>query len=486
MLKCIDTEKNRREPLKDFSKDTKRRNFHISDLKKILTLNIGTVLFGALFIYMVISILLYLTSSRITSYQVTAGPLSRNQTYTALAIYSEELVEAKASGYITYYARDNAKTKKLGPVFGISDERETPSTVELQGDDLESLRTSIAKFAYGFNAANFSDTYEFKYELEGDILQYAGVKPIVDVSAKQSTSETEDSLNVRPLSINNQTINFSERDGLILYSADGYEGLTEESLTKDDFTQRAKHKVNLRTSEKVNLGDPIYKIIDNEEWSIYIPLTEKQTVQLAGRDRIRVKFLKDGKTQVGKFSILQKDKDFYCRITFNSGLIRYASNRFLEIELVTNTKSGLKIPLTAIVNKDFYIIPKEFVISERQDSEANFIKETTDKSGKTSQEFIGATLYAEQEDHYFVDKSEFKEGDVLIKPDSTERYIIKDTAPLEGVYSINKGYAVFRKISIIDQNEDFCIVEQGTSFGIAQYDNIVLKSDTVKEEEILY
>lgn len=471
------------------SSSKKRKRIHLSDIKKIFTLNIGTVLFGALFIYMLISFLLYIISPKITSYQVTAGPLSRNQTYTALALYSEELVSADTAGYVTYYARDNAKIKKLGPVFGVSDEQEVPSNIYLQESDLANLGTSIAKFAYGFNSDSFADTYEFKYELEGDILQYAGVKPIV--SQDKNDPETSEDAVITPAviqsqNINNQMINFTDRDGLILYSTDGYEGITESSMTKDDFTQKAKQKMNLRTSERINLGDPIYKIIDSEDWSIYIPLTEKQTVQLAGRDKIRVKFLKDGESQVGNFSILQKDDVFYCKITFNTGLIRYASNRFLEIELVTNTKNGLKVPLSALVNKDFYVIPKEYVIDEGLDSEAKFIKETTDKKGNVNQEFIDATIYAKTDELYYVDSSEFNQGEVLIRPDSTERYSIKDMAPLEGVYCINKGYAVFRKVSIIDQNEDFCIVEQGTPFGIAQYDNIVQKSSTVKEEEILY
>ena len=65
-----------------------------------------------------------------------------------------------------------------------------------------------------------------------------------------------------------------------------------------------------------------------------------------------------------------------------------------------------------------------------------------------------------------------------------DRYIIKDTDTLEGVYSMNKGYALFRKISIIDKNEEYCIVEKGTSFGLSQFDYIVLNSSKVKESDI--
>ncbi len=34
-----------------------------------------------------------------------------------------------------------------------------------------------------------------------------------------------------------------------------------------------------------------------------------------------------------------------------------------------------------------------------------------------------------------------------------------DEETLYGVYNINKGYAVFREVTIIDENEEYCIVE---------------------------
>ena len=161
-------------------------------------------------------------------------------------------------------------------------------------------------------------------------------------------------------------------------------------------------------------------------------------------------------------------------------MLRYTSDRFIDIELVTNIKTGLKIPVSSIVNKDFYVIPKGYETTGGESDEIGFLKETTNKSGETSSEFVNATVYAQQEDLYYVDQEDFSDGDVIIKPESTERYTIGDTMPLEGVYCINKGYAVFRKVVIIDQNEEYCIVESGTTYGIAQFDNIVSDSSTVK------
>ena len=73
-----------------------------------------------------------------------------------------------------------------------------------------------------------------------------------------------------------------------------------------------------------------------------------------------------------------------------------------------------------------------------------------------------------------------------MKKDSSKKYQVSGTGSLQGVYNINKGYAVFREIKIIDENEEYCIVEAGSSYGLSQYDRIVLNADTVNDEDIVY
>ena len=45
--------------------------------------NIGTIMFGVLFVYMIICLVMYLTTEHVTPYEVTAGPLAGNYRYTA-------------------------------------------------------------------------------------------------------------------------------------------------------------------------------------------------------------------------------------------------------------------------------------------------------------------------------------------------------------------------------------------------------------------
>ena len=457
----------------------------LKKIRKLFSMNIGTMLFGMLFIYMAFSAILYLTSPKIESYQVIAGPLSRNETYTGLAIREESVHQAETSGYITYYAREGSKINADGVVYGISSTKTSDSQTELSTDELSSIRNQMLNFSKGFNSSNFNSTYSFKYEMEGNILQYAGV-------TGNSTSDQNDSTS-SVVSYGNQTINKADSDGIVLYSKDGYEGRTVDSLTSEDFDQNSYHETDLKIQGSVNTGDSLYTLITDEKWSLILPLSEKQAAKLADRTAVRVKFLKDDKTQSGDFSIIEIDGAKYGKIDFNKGLIRYASDRFLEIELVTNTVTGLKVPLSSIVTKEFYIIPSKYATTNTDSQETGFMVQSNGKNNT----FVTSTIYAQEEQSgskddgetsylYYVDKKDFKEGDVIISQKDQSKFVVSDIGVLEGVYCINQGYAVFRRIEILDQNEEYAIVSKATSYGLSRYDHIVRNADDVNEEDILY
>lgn len=475
----------------------------LARLRKVAGLNIGTIMFGILFIYMSFSAILYFTTTHIESYQVTSGPLSRNETYTGLAIREETVCTAPSSGYITYYAREGSKINASGAVYGLSSTKKSTSTASLATEELLKIRNDMMSFSKGFNSSKFNNTYSFKYELKGNILQYAESEnsssaPLTsDEYDESDDSSGKDNITNSNVYAGNESICQSQSDGIILYSTDNYEGKTIDTVTAEDFDQNSYHETDLKTSDSVQSGDDVYTIITDERWSLLIPLSDKQAEKLKNRSTIRVKFLKDDMTQNGDFSIITIDGGKYGQIDFNKGLIRYASDRFLDIELVTNTVVGLKIPLSSIVTKDFYVVPSRMATT--QNNETGFMLASGNKDSGT---FKSVSIYASVEDTsvsklatdgsedqpmiYYIDKSSFKEGDALIDPDTGEKYIIGETDTLEGVYCINKGYAVFRRIEILDQNEEYAIVSKNTSYGLARYDHIVRNADKVKEEDILY
>ena len=182
---------------------------------KHININIGTVIFGALFLYLVITVIIYLTADHISSYQVTSGPLSKNETYTALAMRSEEVVNATTGGYVSYFLADSSKVAKNGTICGISDTQNLLENKTLTSSDLAELRSIVSRYSKSFDGNDFNSVYDLKYSLDGAVLNTG------DSSTIAGTMCTADS------------------DGIVAYSCDGYEYLTPEELTADNFRTKS-------------------------------------------------------------------------------------------------------------------------------------------------------------------------------------------------------------------------------------------------------
>ena len=440
-----------------------------SGIRRIMTLNIGTIVFGVLFIYIMITIILYMVTTHIDSYQVTSGPLARNMEYTGVAVYSERIITADASGYPEYYARDNARIRSGGVIYGILPVQAEAQKNPPDKSTLKEIQSRMEAFTRTFSEADFHDVYSLKYSVESALL---------DSSRTAAPAGT--------VSIGGGTVCTAPEDGIITYTTDNYQGLDSQNITSDIFDEKSYSISSLKTSGRIEAGDPVYRLIDSEDWSLLIPLTARQIVRLTNTQSIRVKFLKDGITQNAAFTILTtEDGAYYGRLDFSGGLIRYLDNRYIDIELVTNTAIGLKIPVSSIVTKVFFTIPDDYATQSDDGRSIGFLKLTSGRSGESGTVFTTTTIYDHRDGLYFIDNSSFRAGDVLIREGAEkERFIIRDTKELEGVYSMNKGYAVFRRVQIIDKNEEYCIVEKGVPYSISQYDNIVRDSSKVRESQI--
>lgn len=94
---------------------------------------------------------------------------------------------------------------------------------------------------------------------------------------------------------------------------------------------------------------------------------------------------------------------------------------------MTNTVTGLKIPLSSIVTKEFYTIPSKYATTDKETQQTGFMVEGTDKNGNNTSAFVAADIYAQIEDEsteteegkepdyiYYLDKKKFKEGEVVV------------------------------------------------------------------------
>lgn len=208
--------------------------------------------------------------------------------------------------------------------------------------------------------------------------------------------------------------------------------------------------------------------------------------ELSDGTLIKVRFIKDAKEMYAEYSIVEDANGYYLVLTMKNAMIRYASERYIEVELLLAEETGLKIPNSAITEKEFYTIPTDFFLKGDDSSQDGLLVEKTDKDGKQTTEFIDPTIYYQTDEFCYIDSEYVQAGDVIRKPDSLDTYIIgDDTATLKGVYNINKGYAVFKQIEILLQNEEYSIIKTGTSYGISLYDHIALDGSKIQEDELI-
>ena len=235
-------------------------------------------------------------------------------------------------------------------------------------------------------------------------------------------------------------------------------------------------------------NDNAYKLCTSENWSIVIEIDEERAEELADESYVQVRFLKNNYKSWGKCTILHQNGLTYLKLDFNNSMITFASDRFIEIELLLNTQSGLKIPNSAIVERAFFLIPERFHIEGGTQGDEGFMRETYMEDGTKSTEFVNAPIYALVDGNYYIDESMLNVGDKLVMPESEtgETYTVSKQDTLIGVYNINKGYADFKEITILNANDEYSIVKSNTEYGLNVYDHIALKGDTVSDSDFIY
>ena len=294
-----------------------------------------------------------------------------------------------------------------------------------------------------------------------------------------------DNLNQANLSDSVQ-FGYAPESGVLVYSTDGYESLGIDDLNEELMNPENYTKHQFHSNDLIGEGDNTYKLITGENWSLVTIIDEERAASLAEEGFVKVKFLKNGYESFGAVSIIRQDAVIYLKLDFTNSMITYATDRMLEIELITDEDEGLKIPNSAIVEREFYLIPKDYLTRGGNSGNEGFIRETYLEDGTASTEFVEATLYNATEDEYYVDTSIFEIGDYIVKPESTDKYAISKKATLIGVYNINKGYADFKQITILNQNEEYAIIKSNTQYGLSVYDLIALDGNSVDEDDFIY
>ncbi len=459
------------------------KNGKIKKYRKPLNLNIGMLIFGAVFVYVLICVFMYFQTTHVVRYEVKEGSLATNNVYRGIAIRKEQVVTAQAAGHINYFAPEGEKVSSKDLVYTIdetgrlNDYFEDMSLGEnsLTAKELAEFRSELAYFMHGFDSRNYEAAYDFKSSLQNTVLKLANANMLEEINDMSGASAGVVNFYNAPCS------------GVVAYWVDGYETLTADGVTEEIFDEKTEYKkTQLVSNELLAVGDAAYKLTTSENWSLVIPLEDDaRGAELEKEGYIKVRFLKNQYESWASVKYLRNgDGKPYLQLDFNNSMISFVSDRFLDVELILHEERGLKIPNSSIVQKEFYLIPAAFV---NADGGGSIIRQCYLEDGTISSEVVPVNVYSydEESEEYYIDSTLLGAGDILHKTDSQETYTVSKRATLTGVYNMNKGYADFKEIQILYQNEEYSIVKANTRYGLNVYDYIVLDAESVSDDQFI-
>ncbi len=456
----------------------------VARFRKRRSVNIGFVVFLIIFIYIISVVIIYFTKDHLSIYEVKEGFTADNNVFNGLILRDEEVVYSDVAGYINYYHRDGDRVAKNSTIYTVDGNKKSydligngENALTVSNENIMDIKKEIMSFHKDFNNSNFSAVYNLKYEMDNKVLEIANDNSLNNLHNIMKEKGTSTSLKV----------NNSKNSGVISYSIDNMEGISAESITEENFNLENYNKVQLRSMDLVKKDSPIYRIIKSDRWNIILLLDENEYKKLQEKEKVKITFTDTEISTNVPISTYQNGGSYFAKLNLNKYMDRYINDRFVSIELETNSAKGLKIPTSSIVKKDFYTIPLEYFTLGGDSGSKGLMKESYNaNSGEVEYVFVPADIYYETDTLGYVDGRLFENPGVYIRSETGERYQVGPKETLEGVFNVNKGYAIFRRIEILYKNEEYCIVKDNTKYGLSVYDHIALNGKTAVEQAIIY
>lgn len=457
------------------------KNEKVISIKKDIKFNVATIMIAVILIYVIICIFISANKNPITTYKVNKSSVNNNITLEGLAIRDEQILNATKSGYICYYIRDGEKIKNEATVCTIDETGKLYNTIDdtesyedlLTAEDLKEVRSLISLYKVGYSDVSFYSAYNFETNINNRVLELSN-----EILMQQVNQGSDGAM---------LTAITAPESGIVTYYTDGYETYDIANVTMAAFDKSKYSKKTLKTGDIISAGSPIIKIIPSEEWNIVAPISAEQASLISEKTKIRFKINNSSYNVIMPFEIIYGSDGTYINIMLDKYMSNFISERYVDIEILTDEETGLKIPVSSIVEKDVYKIPTEYFTAGGNQNASNRINlQSKSEDGELTITQIAPTIYYSDEEYCLVDTMLFDKSDVIININTNETMAVSmlETEKIKGVYSANRGTAEFKEVTIIKTIDEFVLIESNEKIKV--YDNIILDSSQVTENQIIY
>lgn len=454
-------------------------------------------LFLFIFVYLVIQLYFFFTKEKISIFEVQEKALYSIATdYKGFITRDEQVITLSNDAYVNYSVREGLKTALGSTIYTTQDIsaitdallKEYSSAQVLSTSSISTLKTKLERAARHDLDSNFSLAYQDKNDLEVSVLDAY----LMVASEDLDNFSSEDAYCVK-----------SDESGYVLFRTDSYDGYQPEDVTLDSFNEDIYSMKVYGNGEQRKKGDFAYKLVADDSFCITFPINETDAARYRNKKYLSIELPSIGVTVNGEFSMrTASDGTVMATVSLNKYGSSYLTERFIDFKIAEDDIKGYKIPKSAVLSKDFLVVPESYVINSDEKG-VGVLKEEIRSDGSTEAMFTRVSIYAKQGNSYYISATglttedyligasvEKKEGNdtETIKPDLTDRHLIAVSAPLTGVYSVNRGYCIFRQVDILSETSDnnYYIIDTGTYYGLSAYDRIILNASLVTENQIIY
>ncbi len=435
------------------------------------------VIVGIIILYLGINFYRYVSKEHVTVYEVNETSIADDSSFKGFILRNEKVLSADDSGYINFYYANSEKIAKNKVIYTIDKSGKVGDEIEKinskKEDDLSeisAMREIIDDFYADRDPATYGYVDELHYDVENLIFQQRNANLYSEVNKIISKSLGNDVIK-----------NKATCSGIISYSTDGFENtkLTEISSDTFDLIDNVEKK-QVHSSDKVEKGDNVCKLVTDNRWKLVIRLTEDIYKKLLDMETVKITVKRDNVTFEAAPEFMEKDGAYFVVLTIDDYMERYINDRFIEVEFNINNASGLKIPNSSIIEREMTVIDESLV--KNGEEGPTIIKNEYDENGKSVKSTVSLKGQTLLDGKYYVDSQLIKPTDTVMNPDEYKEVSITETSKEKGVYCINTGYFEFKKIEVIYNNDEYSIISPNTQGGLCNYDQIVANPEAVNKD----
>lgn len=440
------------------------------------------MIIGFVLIYLVAQFSSFLTSDSTNYIVAKQGEIEEKLSTRGVVVRGEQLVKASSAGMVQYYYPGGKQLSKNTKVCSILDDyygtmlQDKINEIYGQISDLDvndadyqqafaELDSSIVSSVNSYLRNKGSNNYTNLYSLADELT--SSVSKRQDMYSLLSNTKVSALLQEQGIYLDEQSNVVSNlylpESGTIEYSYDGYEGWTTDQITST-FIQNYKSSYNYFdiNMQSISSGTPLYRLITSRVWYLVVYVSEKDAEYFSGEDTVSFIYNSTDELSGTVDSLTQTGTDEYkVVIRMNKHVEDHVNDRVVQLVFTKNSHSGIKISDACLVQRNYYVIPRDYLVSS-QDEQG--VLAVTD-SGVSFQK-LDVVSYTEDK-VYFSLPDGVSPGFTIQKENSTETMTVSDTETLTGVYVVNGGYAQFEVVTVEYQSQGYCIVS-----GIEMYDRV--------------